>query len=296
MSDSPVLPVPPVSGERLRLLTLNIWNRQGPWERRLPLLRAGIAAHAPDVVGLQEVLHHDSLGPDQAEQIADGLGYHVVYGAAWEIGGGLHFGNAVLSRWPVAAWQVFSLPLSPPLPDGTLDERRCLLHARIEAPFGALPVFVTHLNWKLHHSATRCRQVAFIAERIDELAPAGAPDRFPAVLLGDFNAEPDSDEIRFLSGFHPLDGKSVHFADCHRFVGQGNGATFCRHNPYAAQAREPDRRIDYVFVRGPDRDGRGEPLLCRLALDQPTEGTWPTDHFGVLAEVAVVPRPLPPIQ
>ena len=42
--------------ERLRVVTLNIWNRQGPWRERLPLIRDGLAALAPDVVGLQEVL------------------------------------------------------------------------------------------------------------------------------------------------------------------------------------------------------------------------------------------------
>ena len=81
------------------MLTLNIWNRQGPWERRLPLIRRGVAELSPDLVGLQEVLRHESATADQASEIADGLGYQVAFGPAWDIGGGLHFGNAVLSRF-----------------------------------------------------------------------------------------------------------------------------------------------------------------------------------------------------
>ena len=281
-------------GQRLKVLTLNIWNRQGPWERRLPLIRHGLRTLAPDVVGLQEVLRHESIAPDQAHEVADGLGYHVAYGPAWDLGGGLHFGNAVLSRWPIASAGHLTLPgarSSPEASDG--EEPRSLLHCEIEAPFGRLPLFVTHLSWKFHQGALRCRQVAAIAAHIAARAPVDAEGRFPVVLLGDFNAEPGSDEIRFLAGHHVLDGHSVFYSDCHRAAGTGDGATFCRRNPYAAQTREPDRRIDYVFVRGPDRHGRGEPLSCRVVLDEPIDGVWPTDHFGVLAELSITPEPLP---
>ena len=40
-----------------RVATLNIWNRQGPWEHRLRLLENGISETNPDVIGLQEVIH-----------------------------------------------------------------------------------------------------------------------------------------------------------------------------------------------------------------------------------------------
>jgi endonuclease/exonuclease/phosphatase family metal-dependent hydrolase len=110
----------------------------------------------------------------------------------------------------------------------------------------------------------------------------------PPILCGDFNAEPDADEIRYLSGFTTLEGRSVYFADCFRVAGDGsNGHTFCRRNPYAASVREPDRRIDYIFVRGPDKQGRGEPLTCRVVFDQPNaDGVFASDHFGVLAEIS----------
>src|SRR5882724_5219323 len=94
----------------LRILTLNIWNRGGPWEERLVAIRAGLEALEPDIVGLQEVLRPvERDGLDQAEEIAHGLGYHVSYGAAFETEG-IAFGNAVLSRWPVRRDQTFALP------------------------------------------------------------------------------------------------------------------------------------------------------------------------------------------
>src|SRR5258706_8764148 len=94
----------------LRIATLNIWNRGGPWDERLAAIRAGLVDLDPGIVGLQEVLRPTSGDvPDQARQIADGLGYHIAYGAAFE-GGGFEFGNAALSKFPIARSEVFALP------------------------------------------------------------------------------------------------------------------------------------------------------------------------------------------
>ena len=40
----------------MKVATLNIWNRFGPWEERLVAIRVRLAELAPDVIGLQEVL------------------------------------------------------------------------------------------------------------------------------------------------------------------------------------------------------------------------------------------------
>jgi endonuclease/exonuclease/phosphatase family metal-dependent hydrolase len=266
--------------DRLRILTLNIWNRQGPWEQRVAVIRRGLQELAPDIVGLQEVLRHDGSGEDQATEIARGLGYHVVYAPAVNVGGGLHLGNAVLSRHPIVEKREWQLPIE------LGEETRCLVHALVDTPCGQVPFFNTHLSWKLHQGALRQSQVQFIAERVQELAPI-ARDRFPPVLVGDFNAEPESDEIRFLRGWHALGGRTVYLADCFAIVGEGHGHTFSRRNHYAALVHEPNRRLDYVFVRGPDRQYRGEPIFCQVVFDKPdSDDTFASDHFGVYAELS----------
>lgn len=265
--------------ERLRVLTLNIWNRQGPWDARLPLIREGIRALDPDLVGLQEVIWYE--GRSQADAIAEGLGYQVAFGIAHDIGGGVEFGNAVLSRWPIAARDVF------PLPTAGTDERRSALLAWIASPHGKVPFFVTHLNWKLHDGATREAQVAALAEIVMREAPVRI-DAPPPILVGDFNAEPEANEIRFLRGLATLGGKSVYFADTFALAGEGPGVTFdARRNPYAAVTHEPPRRIDYIFVRGPDQRVRGKPLAARVVLDEIIGGVTPSDHYGVYAEVSI---------
>lgn len=277
--------------DRLRVLTLNIWNRQGPWEERLPLIREGIRALDPDLVGLQEVVRYENRS--QADTIAEGLGYSVAFGVAHPLGGGVEFGNAVLSRWPIERHEVFPLPTS-----GT-DERRSMLLAELASPYGRIPFFVTHLNWKLHHGAVREGQVTALVEIVMREAPVerpstaggstgGALDRLPPVIVGDFNAEPDATEIRFLRGLQAIGGKSVYFADTFGQAGVGPGFTFdATRNPFAALTHEYPRRIDYIFVRGPDKRVRGKPLASRVVLDAVVGGVAASDHYGVYSEISI---------
>lgn len=256
-----------------RAATLNIWNRFGPWEERARAIREGLRALAPDVIGMQEVLRYGDF--DQAAIVSEGLGYEVAWGIASE-NHGYPVGNAILSRWPIVRSETIALP------DGGSDESRSVVFAEIAAPFGKLPFFATHLNWKLHHGHVRCLQVKALAAMIAERAPIGG---FPPVVVGDFNAESESDEIRFMRGLTGLGGKCVYFADSFGVAGHGPGVTFSKRNPFAEPLREPERRIDYVFVRGPDDAQRGEPSECRVCFDEPYEGTFPSDHFGVIATI-----------
>src|SRR5262245_6485462 len=93
----------------LRVLTLNIWNRQESWERRIALIRAGLRQLAPDLVGLQEVVEVD--GHSQADALREGLGYEAAFGFVKEHAGGVRFGNAVLSRWPILESETLPLPM-----------------------------------------------------------------------------------------------------------------------------------------------------------------------------------------
>ncbi|HEX5657839.1 MAG TPA: endonuclease/exonuclease/phosphatase family protein [Polyangiales bacterium] len=274
---------------RLRVLTLNIWHREAPWERRRELIREGILALDPDIIGLQEVLQlrAGELVQNQAAELLRDTPYQFVYGAASSLGPGFEFGNAIASKFPIGE------PLVIRLPGEETGETRSLVHAVVATPLGDVPVFATHLNWKLHHGSVRLRQIdailALMAEKFpigDAFPPVG--ETFPPILMGDFNAEPESDEIRFLRGFATREGRSVFFADAWAYGGDGGpGFTFDRKNAFAARSHEPPRRIDYIFVRGPDSKWRGEPLKTTLAFTEPSEdGVWASDHFGLLTELS----------
>ena len=127
----------------LRVATINVWNKSGPWLSRLALIRRELERLAPEVVGLQEVLRfRPDVAPDapltvhndQLTEIADGLGYQLAYSVASDYGHGLKFGNGVLSRHPIVSEQSFQLPGSES------GETRSLLYALCQTPHGSLPV------------------------------------------------------------------------------------------------------------------------------------------------------------
>ena len=184
---------PPRLDTRLTIVSWNLWWRFGPWAARQPAIAATLQRLGPDIVCLQEVWEERD-GVRQADQLADALGgYHVAHAA------GLGFdltseslGNSIVSRWPIRAHEARPLPAPP-----GLDELRVVLRAEIDGPRGPVEVFVTHLNWRMDQSDVRQDQVRAICEFIAETTDQRT---FPPVLAGDFNAEPESDEIRMLTG------------------------------------------------------------------------------------------------
>jgi endonuclease/exonuclease/phosphatase family metal-dependent hydrolase len=282
-----------MSEERLKIVTLNTWGRFGPWPQRRALIAEGIAALDPHVVGLNEIWDDAT---NSARELADAIGgdWHVHHAPAYERSEGGTCGNAVLSRWPLVETRAW------PLPDPPGDSGRSLLYAVVATPWGKLPVFVTHLSWMAHQSSWRLMQLQQVRSWLKEQAPiqrglVNEPtDVLPPIVMGDMNCEPEADEIRFCKGLM-ADPYGFYLADCFGIRGSGPGYTWHRDNGYAAREHYPDRRLDYIFVRGPDRWHRGEPLVARVVLDQPRDGVWPSDHYGVYAEIRATPVLLPPL-
>jgi endonuclease/exonuclease/phosphatase family metal-dependent hydrolase len=274
----------------LRVLTLNCWNVSEPFEDRMRLIRSGLDALQPDVIGLQEIVVRRD-GFDQAAQILNDCGYQWTYGAAFRFterqpllapdqeGDG--FGNLVASRWPILRSAARALP---GIESG---ERRNAVAALVDAPCGPIVVVSTHLNWKFHHGHIRERQAVALAAFVEEWAVGSER---PAIVVGDLNADPDSAEIRFLCGLQSLEGRSAYFQDAWRVAGKGGpGWTWDNRNRFAAYAFEPDRRIDYILVGLADSHGRGWIESVRVVMDQAhgAKGAevFPSDHFGVLADI-----------
>jgi endonuclease/exonuclease/phosphatase family metal-dependent hydrolase len=265
----------------VRVLTLNLWGEQPPLDRRLEIVTEACRALAPDVVALQEVRVVPGTVPNTAGTLAAALGWSWVFEVATPWGGGDE-GLAILSRLPIARHAHAELPHAVP------TERRIVLGAGIETPHGELAVFTTHLNYRLAEGVKREDQVV----AVDAFAAAWE-SKLPKILVGDFNAVPESDEIRFLRGQHTSGGRRTFWQDawvrCH---GAEAGLTWARRNPCTARLGwlELDRRIDYVFVSPLFRDGRGAIRDCRIVLDEPdADGCFGSDHFGLLAEVHLTP-------
>ncbi|MET7420771.1 endonuclease/exonuclease/phosphatase family protein [Dactylosporangium sp. NPDC005555] len=261
-------------------MTWNVWWRFGDWRARHGAILATLRAEEPDVCCLQEAWAVRG-GEHQVEVLARELGMHWAYSPSpaperWHerIGdAGIDVGNAVLSRWPIAATAVGDLG----------GEGRTVLHARVDAPGGSVPVFTTHLDSTPDGSAGRCAQV----ERLMPFVAAHRDAGHPPVLTGDFNAEPDSDEMRRAGGHltAPVVPGLV-MVDAWRYTGGGGpGWTWDRRNPHVAGHGAPSARIDYVLA-GLQGGGRGVVEGVHLAGTGPCDGVWPSDHFAVVADLS----------
>jgi endonuclease/exonuclease/phosphatase family metal-dependent hydrolase len=193
-------------------------------------------------------------------------------------GDGLALGNAILSRWPIAAQAEVALPAGD-----LADESRVAVHACIEAPGGLLPMFTTHLTYGPGRSQVRTAQVRTLAAFVAEHAAGCA---YPPVVTGDLNAEPGSDELRLLGGLLTAPAvPGLVLIDAWRYADPGDpGFTWDLRNGYQAGSVIPASRIDYILV-GLPRRGQGKVRSAALAGAEPVDGVWPSDHFAVVADL-----------
>lgn len=151
---------------------------------------------APDLIGLQEV----DLGTarsqraDQAQVLAAALGMQYTYAAAMPYDGG-EFGIAILSRGPITEVRIERLPR------GGQEEPRVAVVATCSLADGQSIRFAnTHLasDWHAHHPAQiRAMQAAALVRALRQEADS---NREPLFLVGDFNADADSEAVMHLRG------------------------------------------------------------------------------------------------
>ncbi|HEY3450498.1 MAG TPA: endonuclease/exonuclease/phosphatase family protein [Myxococcales bacterium] len=269
--------------DAIRAVTLNLWNDRADPERRLEVVTEDLRALEPDVVALQEVREGPYLA--QATTLGRALGMQVAFGVVDSQSTGGPVGNAVLSRYAIAGAQNHALPSAP-------DDPRRALQVRLKTPAGDVQVVSCHLSWEPQAALRREQQVL----ALDEICQAA--EQAHVVLCGDFNTAPSAAAIRFLTGCDSLAGRGTFFRDAwaRRHPSSTEGFTYASENPRAVRWIEQNRRIDYVFVRGPVlSQGEHAILDSRVVLDSPAaDGTWPSDHFGVLAVVRLTPFPTAP--
>lgn len=261
----------------MRIITWNLWWRFGPWVERQPAIATELEQVDADLVLLQEVWADGD--DDQAELLATPLGYHVA--RSHRADGRRHeFGNAILSRWPIAHHETLILPG----PDGAPGHRSAIA-AHVESPNGPVWVVCTHLDWRYDGSQTRQNQLQAVMDWLHALVGDIEDLDYPVVIGGDFNAVPESDEVRRLTGLAPSYLPGVVFTDAWAAVGDGPGHTWTRENPHSADAQWPRRRLDYVMTSWPRPKPTGNPREARLAGLMPHDGVVPSDHSAVVVEL-----------
>jgi endonuclease/exonuclease/phosphatase family metal-dependent hydrolase len=279
----------------LRLVTYNVLHG-GPasgfmlddtqLDVRLDMAVRELEALQPDIIALQEVSQSRQYG-DVPGRLAGRLGFHIAFAPATErlfgfwpldklVVGLLGFkeGSAVLSRFPITASQVHDLPRC----QRWLDPR-ILLQATVSTPWGPVHIFSTHTARQ-----DQC-QVKRVGERVTATVrehPTGAP----VLVMGDFNS-PDTSPV--LTAFR----EEARFVDVFRSVNPDDPG-FTVWQQITAPRPTVFRRVDYIFVVNGQGSTTAAVRSSRVVLDQPgrlPEGRmlWPSDHYGVFAELNIVP-------
>jgi endonuclease/exonuclease/phosphatase family metal-dependent hydrolase len=266
----------------LRVVSLNTWKGDGPYRARLAAMAEQLRALEPDVVCLQEafIAIDGSLSTPKALAAALSMNHatyamrekdRMVEGVVVPSRSGL----STLSRWPIVE------VVSRPIPSDPRDGDRGALLVAVETPLGVARIVNTHLTYirEVDTDTLKLEQVQAV------LAEPWLRDAASIRLLcGDFNSVPDSPTVAYIrehSGWH------VQEAAPRPRLGGERPVTF---SPRNTNVREGARSavLDYVFSLAPA--ARRQPRVsAAVVLDQPTGSVFPSDHFGVFAEIGAPP-------
>ena len=187
MAFDPYAPYGPVADGTCRVATWNVWGRFGDWSARLEGITAQLRGCEPDIVCLDEAW--ETPDDSQTDRIGSALGLaHRISLCDFELDG-WRSGIGVCSRWPITRYASKALP-------GGGDGLGTAALAVIEGPRGPVQVIAVMLDYPLHASGVRQRQVGELLSFISETTSR----RHLTVICGDFNAGPDADEMRMLTG------------------------------------------------------------------------------------------------
>jgi endonuclease/exonuclease/phosphatase family metal-dependent hydrolase len=271
MDDIPPQSYGPLIDTTVRVVTWNVWGRYGLWPEREAAIVATLQDVQPDIVVLTESWAKN--GDSQSARLAGPLGlpHHAFSGVAAQEDEAALSGVAVLSRWPIRRQSSL-----------TFGEARVQL-AELAGPRGLIQVYGLVMDaWWFDQSRYRQHAVRELLTHLYQAQDAQAP----LIVCGDFNADPDSDEIRMLTGRTTAPAPGLSFYDAWEVAGSpGLGHTWSNDNPWAAQLLWPSRRIDYIFSAAPRSGGAGHPRHTALLGTVPVGGTCPSDHYGVVSDL-----------
>jgi endonuclease/exonuclease/phosphatase family metal-dependent hydrolase len=264
--------------------------------------RVADAVRGADIIALQEVSrnlpknsHADlpaifaALLPDYFTAFGSGvdadMGSEIIDGKA--ASRRLHFGNMVLSRYPILTVRNILLPRTRTF--GLLNLQRSAVETLIGSPSGPIRIYSVHLD----HTgpAERILQIEYLKQRaslygvegggISGYSDFGFPDpphTDDYLIMGDFNMLPESPEYIAMAGpkdhYYVRTPRTTCPTDALDYLGKRGPGAYTWEEP----SRTEDRQyLDYCFVSGT--------LVSRLKDGWVDEECVASDHKPVWVEI-----------
>jgi endonuclease/exonuclease/phosphatase family metal-dependent hydrolase len=240
----------------MKIVTLNTWGTDGPFEKRWEALLEELSQINPEIICLQEV-----FDPELIERIQKTFGFMNVLMS-------LRSGLALMTKCELASEKTFPYETQSP----TESYLREVILAELKTVTGKFLITNTHLAWKSEDDQIRIGQVK-------ELIAAVENETSGIVLAGDFNDIPTSPAMQEL--------KHSGYRDVYEMLHPRKDAwTWDNRNPFIQthSTQFPDRRIDFLIV---DETfiKKNKLKKCELAFHHPNaKGIYPSDHYGLVAE------------
>ena len=261
----------------VKVMTFNIRYGTAPdgenrWELRRDLLIETIHAHDPDILGMQEVLL------SQAEEIRAALPEYEFVGVGrddGELGGEF---SPIMFRRKLFTLKNFGYVWLSPEPDKPgvkgWDAACPRMVTWVNLQFKKEPLFdVNVINTHFDHVGEKARlESARIIRRMTD-SMGGKP----VIVMGDFNATPDSPPYEVLTGEK---GNLAELHDAHRAKVKWNTDLGTFHG-FTGEQR--GKRIDWILMSR-------RFMTMDYEIDQREEGgRYPSDHYPVIALLRMLP-------
>ena len=236
----------------LRIVTYNIHKCRGLDRRVRPERIVQVLKETEaDVIALQEVvgMDHSDRQHNHVRWIADELGFHYRIGGNRRLHGAA-YGNAVLTRLPIAASHNHDVTWRKSEPRGCLE---VLLELGEQEAIHRLRVFNVHLG-------TGYFERRYQSQKLLEIMNHGARNAVPRLVLGDFNEWPR--------------GLTSHLLETHFNIAEPRGR-LGRVRSYPGIL--PLAHVDHIYYDSPLEAAKVSIHRSRLALIA-------SDHLPVVAE------------
>lgn len=261
-------------GQGVKPISAISWNIRyhnpddGPnaWPVRKAHVTGLIAYYAPDIFGIQEGLS------DQVDDLKSALPRYKCIGVGRDDGDSKGEFSAVFysnDRFTTVLSGTRWLSPTPDKPSIGWDAAlpRICTYAILEDVHDGRRLLV--MNTHFDHQGAKARSES--ANLLLNTERALNPEGLPAILMGDFNATPESEPVqRILQVFQ--DARAISRQPPYGPEGTFNGFKPCNVPPWP--------RIDYIFTRGMQ-------VLNYATLTHQYNGSYPSDHLPIIATLQI---------